>query len=128
MLKDSHAFSGYSVDDMNKAKEFYGTTLGLKIEENAMGMLGLNFPNGQSIMIYPKPDHEPAAYTVLNFPVPDLEAAVDELTAKGVEFLHYDTEWIKTNQKGICYPPTPEDGPIIAWFKDPAGNILSVLK
>jgi predicted enzyme related to lactoylglutathione lyase len=128
MLKDSYAFSGYSVDDMDKARDFYGATLGITLEPNDMGMLHLKFPNGQLVMIYPKPDHQAASFTVLNFPVPDVEAAVDELTAKGVAFEHYDSEWIRTDAKGIARPPKPEDGPVIAWFKDPAGNILSVLE
>lgn len=127
MLHDSNAFSGYSVDSLDKAKEFYGMVLGIDCKVGEMGILELHFPNGQSVMIYEKSDHEPSTYTVLNFPVPNTESAVDELTAKGVKFEHYDTEWIKTDAKGISHPPKPEDGPVIAWFKDPAGNILSVL-
>ena len=127
MFQESPAFSGYSVDDMPKAREFYTQILGLEIKEDSMGMLGLGFPNGQSVMIYPKPNHAPATYTVLNFPVDDIDAAVDDLTAKGVKFEHYDNEWIKTDEKGISRSDDPSKGPTIAWFKDPAGNILAVL-
>jgi catechol 2,3-dioxygenase-like lactoylglutathione lyase family enzyme len=127
MLHDTHAFSGYSVDDIEKAREFYETTLGLKLKDNPMGMVELEFINGHTVILYPKPNHEPATFTVLNFPVDDIDATVDELTAKGITFLQYDEEYLKTDEKGISRPPKPEYGPMIAWFKDPAGNILSVL-
>lgn len=123
MLQNSEAFSGYSVDDIKKAKDFYGTVLGLKIKENAMGILDIHFPNGHNVIIYPKPNHEPATFTVLNFQVKNIEKSVDELSENGTKFLQYE-EPIKTNEKGIC-----DNGDhSIAWFKDPAGNILSLIQ
>lgn len=117
------AFSGFAVDDTTKAKEFYGQTLGLEIEELPdMGLLQLTIADGGKVLIYPKPNHEPATFTVLNFPVDDVDKAVDELTTRGVQFEHYEGD-IKTDEKGIAR----DAGPDIAWFKDPAGNILSVL-
>ena len=124
MLGSSPAFSGYSADDIDACRRFYGETLGLEVDES-MGGLGLRFANGQQVFIYPKPDHEPATFTVLNFPVDDLDAAVDDLTAKGVWFERYPG--MPHDPKGIVRSPSPEMGPDIAWFKDPAGNILSVL-
>jgi catechol 2,3-dioxygenase-like lactoylglutathione lyase family enzyme len=122
MFKDSKAFSGFSVDDIPRAKEFYGGTLGLDVtEEN--GMLGLQLAGGASVLVYPKENHEPATFTILNFPVEDIERAVDELTAAGVRFEQYEGE-LQTDAKGIFRG----GGPLIAWFKDPAGNILSVLE
>lgn len=123
MFKDTKAFSGFSVDDLQKAKQFYGDTLGLEVTENAMGILELHISGGSKIIIYPKPNHTPASFTILNFPVDDVEKAVDELTAKGIKFEQYDLGSMKTNEKGIVRG----QGPDIAWFKDPAGNILSVL-
>jgi catechol 2,3-dioxygenase-like lactoylglutathione lyase family enzyme len=123
MFKDSKAFSGFSVDDIAKAKEFYGGTLGLDVtEEN--GLLGLQLASGASVFVYPKDNHEPATFTILNFPVPSVDEAVDELTKRGVTFEQYDFPGLKTDEKGIARG----QGPDIAWFKDPAGNILSVLK
>jgi catechol 2,3-dioxygenase-like lactoylglutathione lyase family enzyme len=119
----TNAFSSFSVDDLDKAKEFYSETLGIKVtEDNEMGFLNLEFSNGAKVMIYPKDDHEPATYTVLNFPVSDVEKTVDELTAKGVKFEIY--EGFNQDEKGI----SKDWGQEIAWFKDPAGNIISVLK
>jgi predicted enzyme related to lactoylglutathione lyase len=108
-----------------KAKEFYSKVLGLEVEEHPapMSMLNLHLASGGKVLIYPKENHEAASYTVLNFPVSDVEKAVDELTAKGVTFEHYDGQ-MKTDEKGIVRG----FGPTIAWFKDPAGNILSVLE
>lgn len=123
MFKDVHAFSGFSVDDLAKAKEFYGTVLGLAVTEEEMGFLSLHIAGGTIVMIYPKPNHQPATFTILNFPVEDVEKAVDELTVKGVQFEHYEGE-IQTDKKGI----SRGQGPTIAWFRDPAGNILSVLE
>jgi predicted enzyme related to lactoylglutathione lyase len=123
MFKHSKAFSSFSVNDIAKAKEFYSETLGLDVSDNPMGLIELKIA-GHTIMVYPKPNHEPATFTVLNFPVADVEKAVDELTAKGVVFEQYEGE-IKTNEKGISISPA---GPKIAWFKDPAGNIFSVLQ
>lgn len=124
MLKHSKAFSGFSVDDLEKAKTFYNEILGLDATEIAMGILELRTYGNNNIIIYPKPNHQPATFTILNFPVEDIEKAVDELTAKGVKFEQYEGD-IKTDEKGIC---RSEQGPLIAWFKDPAGNILSVLQ
>ncbi|MBA3960223.1 MAG: VOC family protein [Chloroflexi bacterium] len=124
MLKGSRTFSGFSTKDIPGAKEFYGSTLGLDVaEEN--GMLTLKLGGGQSVMIYPKDDHQPATYTTLNFEVSDVEAAVDELTAAGIVFERYDgTNGPATDARGIMRG----GGPLIAWFKDPAGNILSVIQ
>jgi catechol 2,3-dioxygenase-like lactoylglutathione lyase family enzyme len=121
MLKNSHAFSGFSTNDIARAKTFYADTLGLEVtEEN--GMLTLHLAGGGSVLIYPKDDHEPASFTVLNFPVEDIDTAVDGLAKAGVEFERY--EGSGQDERGIArqYPPP------IAWFKDPAGNILSVLE
>ncbi|HEX6904223.1 MAG TPA: VOC family protein [Thermoanaerobaculia bacterium] len=125
MLKDSKAFSGFSVDDIPKAKEFYGQTLGLDVsEDQGMGILSLRLAGGTTAIIYPKPDHEPATFTILNFPVPDVEEAVDQLKQRGVRFETYDEPGLKTDDKGVMRG----NGPTIAWFKDPAGNILSVIE
>ena len=122
MLKDSKAFSGFSVDDIQKAKEFYGQTLGLKVSESH-GLLTLHFAGGNNVLIYPKPNHAPATFTILNFPVGNVDKAVDELAKRGVRFEIHNTPDIKTDEKGIMR----RKGPTIAWFKDPAGNIFSVL-
>ena len=123
MLGDSKAFSGFSVNDIEKVKEFYGRTLGLKVSESN-GLLTLHLAGGNNVLIYPKPNHTPATFTVLNFPVDDVDQAVDELTKRGVRFEIYDLPDIKTDKKGIMRG----NGPTIAWFKDPAGNILSVIE
>ena len=122
MFKDTKAFSGFSVNDIGQAKEFYGKTLGLEVSE-AHGILTLKIAGGARIVIYPKPNHAPATFTILNFPVDDIEKAVDGLSAHGVRFENYDGA-LKTDEKGIHRG----EGPKIAWFKDPAGNILSVLE
>jgi catechol 2,3-dioxygenase-like lactoylglutathione lyase family enzyme len=123
MLGDSKAFSGFAVGDIEKSKEFYGRTLGLKVSKSN-GLLTLHLAGGNNVLIYPKPNHTPAGFTVLNFPVNDVDQAVDELTKRGVRFEIYDLPDIKTDKKGIMRG----NGPTIAWFKDPAGNILSVLE
>jgi catechol 2,3-dioxygenase-like lactoylglutathione lyase family enzyme len=123
MFKNNKAFSGFSVNDIQKAKEFYGQTLGLEVSENH-GLLNLDIGNGAKVIIYPKPNHTPASFTILNFTVDDVERTVDELTKHGVRFEIYNDEYIKTDEKGIFRGR----GPKIAWFKDPAGNILSVLE
>ncbi len=123
MFKDAKAFSSFSVNNLEKAKEFYGQTLGLEVSGTPEG-LQLNLVGGGMVFIYPKPNHTPATFTVLNFPVGDIEAAVDELTKRGVRFESYEGE-LKTDEKGIH---RGQEGPIIAWFKDPAGNTLSVLQ
>ena len=124
MLADSKAFSGFAVDDVDKAREFYGETLGLKtsVYDEQNGLLALHLAGGRDTLIYHKPDFTPATYTILNFPVEDVGAAVDELTSRGVQFERY--EGFEQDEKGIARGP----GPAIAWFKDPAGNILSVLE
>ena len=124
MLKESKAFSGFAVDDIQKAKEFYGQTLGLEVSEEPMGLLGLNLAGGTTVLIYPKPNHAPAAFTILNFPVDSVDKVVDELTRRGVRFEIYNEPELKTDEKGVMRG----NGPTIAWFKDPAGNILSVLE
>ena len=123
MFKDTKAFSGFSVNDLQKAKEFYGQTLGLDVSE-ANGLLQLHIAGGTNILVYPKDNHIPATFTILNFPVNDIEQAVDDLTARGVQFEHYNTGDLATDSKGIARG----GGPKIAWFTDPAGNILSVLE
>ncbi len=124
MLKDSKAFSGFSSNEIEASKRFYGETLGLNVSEE-MGGLGLHLAGGGEVFIYPKENHEPAAFTVLNFPVDDVDAAVDRLTEAGVTFERYDG--FDQDEKGIARGSEGE-GPSIAWFKDPAGNILSVLQ
>ena len=123
MLKKSKAFSSFSVDDLQNAKKFYGDLLEIHVADNAMGLIELHFGDANKTLIYPKPDHKPATFTVLNFPVENIEKTVDELTAKGLLFEQY--EYLQTDAKGISRNP---DGPKVAWFKDPAGNILSVIE
>jgi len=123
MLAKSKAFSGFSVNDTQKAKEFYSRTLGLEVSESN-GLLNLHLAGGTTVLIYPKPNHTPAAFTILNFPVDDVDKAVDELTKRGVRFEIYNQPNLKTDERGIFRG----GGPVIAWFKDPAGNILSVLE
>jgi catechol 2,3-dioxygenase-like lactoylglutathione lyase family enzyme len=123
MFKDTKAFSGFSVDNLQKAKAFYSQTLGLQVSEEH-GLLNLQIAGGGKILIYPKKDHTPATFTILNFPVENVEEAVDELTKRGVRFEIYNEDILKTDEKGIFRG----GGPKIAWFKDPAGNILSVLE
>jgi catechol 2,3-dioxygenase-like lactoylglutathione lyase family enzyme len=126
MFAKSKAFSGFSVPDVDAAKGFYGETLGLDVSVDPPGLLTLHLAGGTNIMAYPKPNHEPATFTILNFPVDDIDQAVDELTKRGVSFERY--EGMEQDEKGIARPSKPEDGPPIAWFKDPAGNILAVLE
>jgi catechol 2,3-dioxygenase-like lactoylglutathione lyase family enzyme len=124
VLADSKAFSGFAVDDLDKAREFYGETLGLRTtvldEEN--GLMTLHLAGGRDTLVYRKPDFTPATYTILNFQVDDIEQAVDDLAGRGVRFERYDE--FEQDGRGIARGP----GPLIAWFKDPAGNILSVLQ
>lgn len=128
MFKNSKAFSSFSVDDIGKAKEFYGQTLGLEVSEDSnMGILNLLLASNTKILIYPKTkSHQPASFTVLNFPVDDIDEAVNELNSRGVQFEHYDDEAYNMDEKGISRSMGEE--PDIAWFKDPAGNILSVIE
>jgi catechol 2,3-dioxygenase-like lactoylglutathione lyase family enzyme len=121
MFRDAEVFSGFSVDDIPRAKKFYGETLGLNVSEDN-GLLTLNLATGGRVVIYPKPNHTPATYTVLNLPTDDVEKAVDRLTQAGITFEQY--EGFGQDAKGI----SRGNGPDIAWFKDPAGNILAVLK
>jgi catechol 2,3-dioxygenase-like lactoylglutathione lyase family enzyme len=121
MFENTRAFSGFSVDDVPEARKFYSETLGLRVSEE-YGMLSLHIAGERDILVYPKPDHTPATFTILNFPVDDIEKAVDELAGRGVRFERYDDS--NTDEKGIYRG----QGPLIAWFKDPAGNILSVLQ
>ena len=122
MLADSPAFSGFSVDDPAAARRFYEDTLGLRVSGVEMdGMMRLDLAGGGHVLVYTKTDHTPASFTVLNFPVPDVEKAVDELTARGVRFEQYENP--PTDAKGIMR----EGGPLIAWFTDPAGNVFSVI-
>ena len=122
MFKDTKAFSGFSVNDIHKAKDFYGKTLGLEVSE-IHGLLNLHLVDGSKVLVYPKPNHAAASFTILNFHVDNIEEAVDQLTKKGVCFERYEDD-LKTDEKGIFRG----GGPLIAWFKDPAGNILSVLE
>ena len=123
MLKDTKAFSGFSVDDIPRAREFYGETLGLEVSEEN-GMLTLQLAGDRPTLVYPKPNHEPASFTILNFPVADIEATVSGLAERGVSFERYEGTEMETDEKGIFRG----GGPLIAWFKDPAGNVLSVLE
>jgi len=123
MLKHSKAFFGFSVDNLIKAKNFCKEILELDVKDNPMGLIELHIEGSNNILIYPKPNHVPATFTILNFPVDDIDQAVDELTARGVVFEQYKE--LKTDEKGISRNPR---GPKIAWFKDPAGNILSVIE
>jgi catechol 2,3-dioxygenase-like lactoylglutathione lyase family enzyme len=121
MFEHSKAFSGFSVDDIPKARQFYGETLGLRVSEEN-GLLTLHIAGDRNTLVYPKEDHTPATFTILNFPVDDVDKAVDELTARGVRFERY--EGSDQDEKGVFRG----GGPLIAWFKDPAGNILSVIQ
>jgi catechol 2,3-dioxygenase-like lactoylglutathione lyase family enzyme len=121
MFADTRAFSGFAVDDVAKARQFYGETLGIRTSEQ-YGLMTLHLAGGRDTLVYPKPGHVPATYTILNFPVDDIGAAVDELAARGVRFERY--EGLAQDDKGI----SRGDGPDIAWFTDPAGNILAVLQ
>jgi catechol 2,3-dioxygenase-like lactoylglutathione lyase family enzyme len=123
MFKYAKAFSGFSVDDLAAARNFYGATLGLELEESGPGLM-LRIAGGNGVLVYPKEDHTPATYTILNFPVDDIDRAVDELASNGVVFEHYEG---MTDERGIARGLSANRGPDIAWFKDPAGNILSVL-
>jgi catechol 2,3-dioxygenase-like lactoylglutathione lyase family enzyme len=124
MLADSPAFSGFSVNDLESARRFYTDTLGLRVADvpEMGGLLRLHLGSGADVLVYAKDDHTPASFTVLNFPVPDVEQAVDQLGARGVTFEHYENP--PTDEKGIMRA----GGPLIAWFTDPAGNVFSVIQ
>jgi catechol 2,3-dioxygenase-like lactoylglutathione lyase family enzyme len=121
MFTNTKAFSGFAVDDIDKAREFYSETLGLKVSEEN-GLLTLEIAGDRPTLVYPRPDHKPAEYTILNFPVDDIEQAVDDLVSRGVDFERYEA--FDQDERGIMR----DAGPPIAWFKDPAGNVLSVIK
>lgn len=123
MLNNSKAFSGFSANNLDECKKFYEKKLGLDVRSNEMGVLELHLAGGNHLIIYPKSNHQPATFTILNFPVDDIQKTVNDLTAKGVQFEQYDGD-IKTDENGIFRG----GGPLIAWFKDPAGNILSVIQ
>jgi predicted enzyme related to lactoylglutathione lyase len=123
MFENTKAFSGFSVDDVAAAKQFYGETLGLGVSEQN-GLLTLHIAGDRDTLVYPKDDHTPASFTILNFPVDDIEAAVDALAERGVSFEHYAGTDLETDEKGIFRG----GGPLIAWFRDPAGNVLSVIQ
>lgn len=124
MFKNTKAFSSFSVDNLDSAKSFYTQTLGLDVKEQ-YGGLSVNIAGSSPLMVYQKDDHKPATFTVLNFPVDDIQRSVDELTSKGVTFEQYDTPDIKTDEKGIS---KWENGPSMAWFKDPAGNVFGLMQ
>ena len=122
MFDTTKAFSSFAVDDIDAARGFYGGTLGLRVSEEG-GLLALHLDEGKDVVVYPKADHAPAVFTVLNFPVGDIEGAVDELTQRGVRFERYED--FEQDEKGIA---REEEGPAIAWFTDPSGNIISVFQ
>jgi catechol 2,3-dioxygenase-like lactoylglutathione lyase family enzyme len=122
MLTNAEAFVTFGVPDVDEARRFYGETLGLRTSDGPEGVLLLHIAGSRDVMVYPKPDHTPATYTILNFPVEDIEQAVDALAERGVTFERYDG--MEQDERGIAHA----GGPLIAWFRDPAGNILSVVK
>lgn len=126
MFRDASAFSSFSVDDIEAARTFYGGKLGLETSDSPMGTLEIIVGNGQHVTLYPKQNHEPATFTVLNFIVDDVEKAVDDLASAGIEMQHYDMPEINQDDKGISRDP--RGGPTIAWFHDPAGNIIAVMQ
>ena len=125
MFEDNKAFSGFAVDDIDAARDFYRKTLGIRVNDGEMGILELDLAGREApVIVYPKPDHEPAGFTILNFPVDDIEATVARLRDRGVQFDRYEGTDLETDESGIFRG----GGPLIAWFKDPAGNILSVIQ
>ncbi|PPF87894.1 glyoxalase [Subtercola sp. Z020] len=124
MFSTTGAFSGFSVDDIDAARQFYGQTLGLSVSDNEMGFIELNLPSGGRVLVYPKPNHEPASYTMLNFPVDDIDSAVDDLQSRGVDTNIYAGGQMPVDAKGIMRG----NGPDIAWFRDPAGNVIAVIQ
>jgi catechol 2,3-dioxygenase-like lactoylglutathione lyase family enzyme len=128
VLRNADVFASFSVDDVDAARQFFEETLGLEVQSNPMGFLELQVGDGRHVMVYPKQNHEPATFTVLNFLVSDLDAAVDRLTEAGVQMEQYDLPEMKTDARGIAREGGQSEGPGIAWFKDPAGNIHAVLE
>ncbi len=125
MFENTKAFNGFSVDDLDRAAEFYGETLGVRVSvAPPHGLLTLHFAGGGETLIYPKDDHTPATFTILNFPVDDIEATIDELVERGVSFERYEGSAMETDERGVFRG----GGPLIAWFKDPAGNVLSLIQ
>ncbi|MDF2441867.1 MAG: hypothetical protein JWR01_70 [Subtercola sp.] len=124
MFTTTGAFSGFSVDDIPAARRFYGETLGLTVSDNAMGFIELHLPSGGTVLAYPKPNHEPASYTMLNFPVENIDSAVDDLRSRGVDTNIYAGGGMPVDEKGIMRG----NGPDIAWFRDPAGNVIAVIQ
>ena len=125
MLDINNAFSGFAVKDIEEARSFYSETLGLEVEDGPMGLLNLHLTGSTNVLVYPKPDHEPAVFTILNFEVPDIDAAVTALTERGVEFARYDD--FDQDERGIFRGSRNDQGPDIAWFRDPSGNVLSII-
>ncbi|WP_348788096.1 VOC family protein [Leifsonia sp. NPDC080035] len=128
MVTARDIFSGFSVDDIDAARDFYRATLGLDVTDGPMGNLDIALPSGAHVFVYPKPNHEPASFTILNLVVDDIDAAVDELNGKGVVTKIYDDDAFPTDAKGIARGKSVGQGPDIAWFRDPAGNVMSVLQ
>ncbi len=124
MLENSKAFSGIAVKDLEESRRFFGETLGLQVDDGEMGMLVLRTGSGRPVLLYPKPDHVPATFTVLNFPVDDVAATVAGLTERGVRFEHYEGTPVQTDDDGVFRG----GGPLIAWFTDPSGNVMSVIQ
>ncbi|WP_295121482.1 VOC family protein [uncultured Leifsonia sp.] len=128
MVNTLEIFSGFSVNDIDAARAFYRDALGLDVTDGPMGNLDIALPAGSHVFVYPKPDHRPASFTILNLVVADIDAAVDELNAKGVVTKIYDDDTFPTDEKGIARGKAVNRGPDIAWFRDPAGNVMSVLQ
>jgi predicted enzyme related to lactoylglutathione lyase len=126
MFENTEASSGFSVDNLDEAKTFYGETLGIRIEDQGIGFV-LHLAGGANVFVYPKPDHTPATFTILNFAVDDIDATVDQLAEKGITMKQYEGE-MATDEKGILRGAEEDKGPNIAWFTDPAGNVLSVIE
>ena len=132
MLKDHEVFSSFSVDNIAKAREFYGGMLGYEVETppgmEEYGMMELHLKHGYHLMVYEKPDHQPASFTILNFVVPDIDKTIGELEAKGVNMLQYNNDDYPQDEKGVARGLTTGMGPDMAWFNDPAGNVLGVMQ
>lgn len=128
MIDYTNTFSSFSVDDLGAAKTFYGKTLGLHVKEEGQMGLSMKLEGGTSVFIYPKDNHQPSTYTVLNFEVDDIDKAIDSLTEGGVQFIHYDDDNLPQDEKGVLRGKHAGMGPDIAWFEDPAGNILSLIE
>jgi catechol 2,3-dioxygenase-like lactoylglutathione lyase family enzyme len=129
VLRDAPIVPSFAVKDLDSAHEFYGTKLGLNVQKDAMGVLEIHGRGDQAVLVYPKPNHQPAAFTVLNLEVRDIDAAVDGLIDAGIKMEHYNGEnGVQTDAKGVARGDKQGEGPSIAWFRDPSGNILSVME